>query len=66
LIEVRVKGAKNLKDARTVAKTVAGSELFKAAVFGGDPNFGRIISAAGASGAAFDPQKLVVQIGKVV
>ncbi|MCX5750321.1 MAG: bifunctional glutamate N-acetyltransferase/amino-acid acetyltransferase ArgJ [Candidatus Saganbacteria bacterium] len=66
LIEVSVKGAKNFKDARTVAKTVAGSELFKTAVFGGDPNFGRILSSAGASGAMFDPQKLIVQIGNVV
>ena len=58
LIEVRVKGARNLRDARQAALAVAGSNLVKATVFGRDPNYGRIIAALGYSGASFDPSKL--------
>jgi len=58
LIEVRVENARNLEDARRAALAVAGSNLVKAAVFGHDPNYGRIIAALGYSGASFDPSKL--------
>lgn len=51
LMEVTVKGAKTLKDAKKVAKSVITSSLFKAAVFGGDPNWGRILCAVGYSEA---------------
>lgn len=51
LIEVTVNGARSLEDARKTAKTVITSSLFKAAVFGGDPNWGRILCAVGYSGA---------------
>ena len=44
-------------DARLVAKSIAGSMLFKAAVFGRDANWGRIMAAAGYSGADVDPAK---------
>ena len=51
LIEVTTKNAKTMKDARKVAKSVITSSLFKAAVFGSDPNWGRILCAVGYSGA---------------
>lgn len=47
----QVTGAASDADARVVAKSVAGSSLAKAAIFGGDPNWGRIAAAAGYSGA---------------
>ncbi|TDA68671.1 MAG: bifunctional glutamate N-acetyltransferase/amino-acid acetyltransferase ArgJ [Clostridia bacterium] len=56
LIEVRVRGAATLADARTAARAVAGSNLVKAAVFGRDANWGRIINAVGYSGASFTPE----------
>ena len=51
LIEVRVDGAADEADARRVARTVAGSLLVKTAVHGCDPNWGRVLTAAGYSGA---------------
>lgn len=51
---VRVEGAANDEDAEKVARAVAGSSLVKTAVFGGDPNFGRVIAAIGYSGADVD------------
>ncbi len=52
---VHVDGAASDDDARTVARSVAGSLLIKTAVFGRDPNPGRILQAVGASGPAFEP-----------
>lgn len=51
MIEARIIGARNIKEARIAARSVIMSNLVKAAIFGEDPNFGRIISAIGASGA---------------
>ena len=51
LIQVTTNGAKTLKDAKKVSKSVITSSLFKAAVFGGDPNWGRILCAVGYSEA---------------
>jgi glutamate N-acetyltransferase/amino-acid N-acetyltransferase len=51
LMEVEVTGAKSDADARVAAKSVAGSSLVKSAIFGHDPNWGRIAAAAGYSGA---------------
>jgi glutamate N-acetyltransferase/amino-acid N-acetyltransferase len=51
LIEVRVEGAADEADARRAARAVAGSLLVKAAIYGCDPNWGRILTAAGYSGA---------------
>jgi glutamate N-acetyltransferase/amino-acid N-acetyltransferase len=65
LIEVRVEGAASVEDARMVARSIAGSNLLKAAVLGADPNWGRIACAAGYSGAALDPDLLDVTIGAV-
>ena len=58
LIEVQVKGAKSREDARLLGKSVICSSLTKAAVFGHDANWGRILCALGYSGADFDPGKV--------
>jgi len=61
LMEVRVKNARR-GEARKAALAVAGSNLLKAALFGGDPNWGRIVAALGYSGARFDPGKLTLKV----
>jgi glutamate N-acetyltransferase/amino-acid N-acetyltransferase len=63
LIEVTVSGAMNLADARLAARTIVGSSLVKAAVHGCDPNWGRVIAAAGRSGAVMEPDKVEMEIG---
>lgn len=63
LIEVEVTGAPDDKAARQVAKTIVGSSLFKSAVFGRDPNWGRIAAAAGRAGVPFDQENLRIQLG---
>jgi glutamate N-acetyltransferase/amino-acid N-acetyltransferase len=65
LIEISVRGAKNVRDAEIAAKSVANSPLFKCAVHGGDPNWGRIAAALGKSSAVVVPEKLVIGIGGV-
>jgi glutamate N-acetyltransferase / amino-acid N-acetyltransferase len=55
LIEIRVGGAPGEDEAARVARTVAGSPLVKTAVYGEDPNWGRVIAAAGRAGVQFDP-----------
>ena len=52
-------------DARLAARSIAGSNLVKAAVFGRDANWGRVICAAGYSGAVFDPEKVDIFLGDV-
>ncbi|HEY9871827.1 MAG TPA: bifunctional ornithine acetyltransferase/N-acetylglutamate synthase [Candidatus Obscuribacterales bacterium] len=63
LIEVQVTGATDEKAARQVAKTIVGSSLVKSAVFGRDPNWGRIAAAAGRSGVPFEQENLRIQLG---
>jgi glutamate N-acetyltransferase/amino-acid N-acetyltransferase len=63
---VDIEGAVNDDDARRAAKAVADSPLVKTAVFGGDPNPGRFLQAAGAAGVPIDPSRLDVSIGGVV
>lgn len=58
LIEARVRGALNAEDARLAAKAIVRSPLVKTAVFGKDPNWGRVIAAAGYSGAEIDQDKI--------
>jgi glutamate N-acetyltransferase/amino-acid N-acetyltransferase len=65
LIEVNVSGAASEADARRAAKTIAGSSLVKAAVHGSDPNWGRVIMAAGYSGARLAADKLELDIGGI-
>jgi glutamate N-acetyltransferase/amino-acid N-acetyltransferase len=57
LITIYVEGAANEKAAEKIARTVANSALVKTAVAGSDPNWGRILCAAGNAGVAFDPRK---------
>lgn len=61
-MEVLVQGARNDLDARMAARAVAGSCLVKTAVYGGDPNWGRIVAAAGRSGADVDPAEIDLSI----
>lgn len=63
LIEYRTKGAKKETDARQVVRTVSNSNLVKTAIFGSDPNWGRIIAAAGRSGIDFNPDNVDLYIG---
>ena len=63
-VEIHAKNAASREDARKVAKSVAGSNLVKCALFGEDPNWGRIAAAAGYSGAHVDPWKLTIHLGK--
>jgi len=65
LIEVTVSGAKSAADAKLAARTVVSSPLVKTAVYGGDPNWGRIISAVGRSGADMVESKIDLSIGEV-
>ncbi len=58
LFETKVIGAVSKKDAKTLAKSVICSSLTKAAIFGHDANWGRILCALGYSGAQFDPEKV--------
>lgn len=66
LIEVEVKGAATLTQARAIAKTIISSNLVKAAIFGMDPNWGRIVCAVGYSGQEIDPDRLMVKIGPII
>ncbi len=56
LLEVKIIGAADKADARRLAKSVVGSSLTKAAMYGNDANFGRILCAMGYSGVKFDPE----------
>ena len=64
LIEVVVSGAASLADARLAARTISSSPLVKTMVSGRDPNWGRVLMAAGRSGAAIDAQAASVWIGE--
>jgi len=63
VIEIAVRNARSQADAEIAAKSVANSPLFKCAVHGCDPNWGRIVVALGKSAAKIDPDKLRVKIG---
>ncbi len=64
-IEARVTGAKTDEDARKAAKAIVRSPLVKTAVHGEDPNWGRVIAAAGYSGADLDPDRITLAISGV-
>lgn len=64
LIEVQVEGVADGAGARTIARTVCGSSLVKCAVHGRDPNWGRIVAAAGRAGVAFDPEVVALWLGE--
>ena len=65
LVAVHVHGCRTFDDARRIAKTVAESALVKAAVYGADPNWGRVVSAAGYSGVPFDETELSLFMGEL-
>lgn len=58
LIEARVVGAKTQEDAKCAAKAIVRSPLVKSAIFGEDPNWGRVVAAAGYSGAELEQERL--------
>ncbi|HEX5109030.1 MAG TPA: bifunctional glutamate N-acetyltransferase/amino-acid acetyltransferase ArgJ [Vicinamibacterales bacterium] len=66
VIEVTVCNASSDADARQVARTIANSPLVKTAVHGADPNWGRIVAAAGRSGVTFDVGRATVHVGGVL
>ncbi|MBC7084331.1 MAG: bifunctional glutamate N-acetyltransferase/amino-acid acetyltransferase ArgJ [Firmicutes bacterium] len=66
VIRVEVHGARTEKDARQIARTIASSNLVKTAVFGADPNWGRVLAAAGRAGVDFDANLADVFIGDVL
>ena len=63
LVEVQVTGTNDDAEARQIARTIAGSSLVKAAIFGRDPNWGRIAGAAGRAGVLFNQDDLQIQLG---
>ena len=65
MAEVRVEGAASAAEADRVARTIAESPLVKTALHGGDPNWGRILAAAGRAGVAIDPDRVGIWIGDV-
>jgi len=66
LIAVNVHDARSRDEARQVARTIANSPLVKTAVHGADPNWGRIVAAAGRSGVVFDIDRATVHIGGIL
>jgi glutamate N-acetyltransferase/amino-acid N-acetyltransferase len=62
LIEIHVTGCASSEDAQQIAKTIANSPLVKTACAGADPNWGRIVSAAGYAGPSFDPADVTLTI----
>lgn len=66
LVEIRITGAASRLDAVRAAKTIANSPLVKTAIHGADPNWGRLVAAAGRSGARFSIDHALVKVGPVV
>jgi glutamate N-acetyltransferase/amino-acid N-acetyltransferase len=62
LVTVEVHGCRTRQDALKISKTIADSPLVKTAVAGADPNWGRIVSAAGYAGVPFDPSKVTLHL----
>ena len=65
-VGVMVQGAKSYDDCRQIAKTIANSPLVKTALFGCDPNWGRILAAAGRAGVDFDPKAIELRLGDIL
>ena len=63
LLEVQVEGANDDAAARAIARTICGSSLVKCAVHGRDPNWGRIVAAAGRAGVPMDPDAVALWLG---
>ena len=64
-IEIEVANAASVDDALEVARAVARNNLFKCAIFGADPNWGRVLAAVGTTAAAFEPDELDVAMNGI-
>jgi glutamate N-acetyltransferase/amino-acid N-acetyltransferase len=62
LVTIELSGAADRESARQLARTVANSFLVKTAIYGADPNWGRIVSAAGYAGVPFDPSQVTLRL----
>lgn len=65
LVRIFITGAATAADAKKAAEAIANSPLVKTAIHGGDPNWGRFVSAAGYSGAAMNPDQSECKVGKL-
>ncbi len=65
VIEIEVRGAASDRAADRIARTIANSSLVKTALSGGDPNWGRILAAAGRSGVRFDPDRVDIRLAGI-
>lgn len=61
-VDIQVRGARNDDDAQRIARAIANSLLVKTAIAGADPNWGRILSAAGNAGAEFEPRNVDIDL----
>ena len=66
LVEVQVTGARNVRDADRVGRSIANSPLVKTAIAGEDPNWGRIVMAIGKSGATADRDRIAIRFGDIL
>src|SRR5204863_3077152 len=66
LVTITVEGLRDDGEARRIARTVAESALVKTAIFGADPNWGRIVSAAGYAGVPFEEEQLSLWLGDML
>lgn len=65
-VTIHVTGARNSDDAQKIARAIANSPLVKTAIAGSDPNWGRILTAAGYSGARFDPAQVDIKVQNIL
>jgi len=65
-VTIKVSGAKTHADAASIARAIANSPLVKTAIAGSDPNWGRILCAAGYAGVEFDPSKVEISLQGIV
>lgn len=66
LVKIKIKGADSFVDAKKAGKTIANSLLVKTALYGADPNWGRIMAALGYAGIKLDPNKIDIVIGEKI
>lgn len=66
IVEIEVKGAISDREADRIARTIANSPLVKTAIAGGDPNWGRILAAAGRAGAQLDPDRVEIRMSGIL
>ncbi|MFZ0639531.1 MAG: bifunctional glutamate N-acetyltransferase/amino-acid acetyltransferase ArgJ [Candidatus Acidiferrales bacterium] len=66
VVEIEVRGADSDRAADAIARTIANSPLVKTALAGGDPNWGRILAAAGRAGVRFDPDRAEIRMAGIL